>query len=49
VHSFKSITEMTKMHWLGAVMGSASDKGDILKDEKVRKQAFELGKKAATL
>jgi multimeric flavodoxin WrbA len=48
VHSFKSITEMTKMHWLGVVMASASDKGDILKDEKARKQAFVLGRKAAT-
>jgi hypothetical protein len=38
---------MTKMHWLGDVMASASDKGDIIKDEKSKKQAFELGKKAA--
>jgi hypothetical protein len=29
-------------------MTSAADKGDILKDEKARKQAWELGKKAAT-
>jgi hypothetical protein len=48
VHSFKSTAEMTKMKWLGAVMASAGDKGDILKDEKARKQAFELGNKAAT-
>jgi hypothetical protein len=39
---------MTKMHWLGAVMASATVKGDILKDETARKKAFELGKKAAT-
>jgi hypothetical protein len=39
---------MTKMHWLGVVMASAADKGDIIKDEKARKQAFELGRKAAT-
>jgi hypothetical protein len=38
---------MTKMHWLGAVMASASDKGDIIKDKTARKNAFELGKKAA--
>jgi multimeric flavodoxin WrbA len=48
VHSFKSTAEMTKMHWLGAVMASASEKGDIIKDEKLRKQAWELGEKAAS-
>ena len=48
VHSFKSTVEMTKMHWLGDVMTSAADRGDIIKDEKARKQAFELGRKAAT-
>jgi len=48
VHSFKSTADMTKMHWLGAVMASATVKGDILKDETARKKAFELGKKAAT-
>ena len=48
VHSFKLTVEMTKMHWLGAVMASAGDKGDIIKDEKARKQASELGRKAAT-
>jgi multimeric flavodoxin WrbA len=47
VHSFKSTADMTKMNWLGAVMASASAKGDILKDEKARRQAFEFGKKAA--
>jgi multimeric flavodoxin WrbA len=49
VHSFKSTVDMTKLSWLGAVMASASDKGEISKDEKAKKQAFELGKKAATL
>ena len=47
VHSFKSTVEMTKLTWLGVVMTSAADKGDIIKDEKARKQAFELGRKAA--
>ena len=47
VHSFKSTAEMTNLIWLGAVMTSAADKGDILKDEKARKQAWELGKKTA--
>jgi len=48
VHSFKSTVDMTKMQWLGAVMASASDKGDIVKNEAVIQQAFELGKKAVT-
>jgi len=47
VHSFKSTAEMTKLNWIGVVMASASDKGEIIKDENARKQAFELGKKAA--
>lgn len=47
VHSFKSTVDMTKMKWIGAVMASASEKGDIVKDEKSREQAFELGRKAA--
>jgi len=29
-------------------MASAGDKGDILRDDKARKQALELGRKAAT-
>ncbi|MDI6742269.1 MAG: flavodoxin family protein [Smithella sp.] len=47
VHSFKSTVDMTKMKWIGAVMASASEKGDIVRDAKVREQAFELGSKAA--
>ena len=48
VHSFKSTAKMTKLNWLGAVMASANDKGDIIKDETAQNQAWELGKKAAT-
>jgi multimeric flavodoxin WrbA len=47
VHSFKSTVDMTGMHWLGVVMASATDKGDILKDNEAREQAAELGRKAA--
>ena len=47
VRVFKSTAELTKLSWLGAVMTSASDKGEILKDETAKQQAFELGKKAA--
>ena len=48
VHSFKSTVEMTKLTWLGAVMASASDKGDIARDKAALQQAYGLGKKAAT-
>lgn len=47
VHSFKSTVDMTGMHWLGVVMASATDKGDILKDNEARTQAANLGRKAA--
>ncbi|MBN1364152.1 MAG: flavodoxin family protein [Syntrophaceae bacterium] len=49
VHSFKSTVDMTKMCWLGAVMTSGAEKGDIFQDDKARKRAFELGQKAAKL
>ena len=48
VHSFKSTAEMTRMHWLGAVMASAAEKGEIANNETALREAFELGKKAAT-
>jgi len=48
VHSFKSTAEMTKLIWLGAVMTSATNKGDITENEIAMRQAFELGRKAAT-
>lgn len=48
VHSFQSTAEMTQMHWLGAVMTSAAEKGEIANNEKALREAFELGKKAAT-
>ncbi len=48
VHSFKNTVDMTKMSWLGAVMTSANDKGEIVNNETAMKEAFELGKKAAT-
>ena len=48
VHSFKSTVEMTRMHWLGAVMASATEKGEIVDNVPALKEAFELGRKAAT-
>jgi multimeric flavodoxin WrbA len=48
VHSFKSTADMTKLTWLGAVMATANDKGDINENEAALKEAYELGRKAAT-
>ena len=48
VHSFKSTAQMTGMHWLGAVMAAAGDKGEIAQNAKALQEAFDLGKKAAT-
>jgi hypothetical protein len=48
VHSFKSTAEMTKLTWLGSVMASAADKGEIVKNETAIREAYELGRKAAT-
>ena len=48
VYSFKSTVDMTKLIWLGAVMTSANEKGEIANNEKALREAFELGKKAAT-
>ena len=47
VHSFKSTADFTKLKYIGAVMASAAAKGEIAKDEKAKKEAYELGKKAA--
>ncbi|HOG12083.1 MAG: flavodoxin family protein [Smithellaceae bacterium] len=47
VHSFRMTAEMTKMHWLGAVMASASDKGEIKGNGAALREAFDLGKKSA--
>jgi len=48
VHSFKTTADFTKLKWIGTVMASASAKGEIAKNEKAKKQAYELGKKGAT-
>jgi multimeric flavodoxin WrbA len=47
VHSFKTTTDFTKLKWIGAVMASAAAKGEIAKNEKAKREAYELGKKAA--
>ncbi len=49
VHSFKTTVEFTRLRWLGSVMASAGAKGEISKDESAKREAYELGKKGATL
>lgn len=48
IHSFQSTANMTKMHWLGAAMASATAKGEIVNNQKALQDAMELGKRAAT-
>lgn len=48
VLSFKATADMFKLNWQGAVMASASQKGEIADNEKALQESFELGKKAAT-
>ena len=47
VHSFRMTAEMTRLNWLGCVMASATDKGEIAGNEAALSEAFDLGKKAA--
>jgi multimeric flavodoxin WrbA len=46
MHSFKTTVDFTKLRWVGAVMASAGAKGEIARNEKAKKEAYELGKKA---
>ena len=48
VHSFKNTCEFTEFNWLGVVKASAGAKGEIAKNEAAKKEAYNLGKKAAT-
>ena len=47
VHSFKTTSEFARLNWIGVVQASAGAKGEISKNEAIKKRAFELGKKAA--
>jgi multimeric flavodoxin WrbA len=49
VHSFKTTADFTKLKWIGTVQTSASERGEIAKNEKSLKEAYGLGKKATTL
>ncbi len=48
VHSFKNTADFTKLKWIGTVQASAAAKGEIAKDDKAKKEAYNLGKKGAT-
>jgi hypothetical protein len=48
VHSFKSTCEFSGLNFLGAVQASASTKGEIAKNEGIKKRAHELGRKSVT-
>ena len=50
IHVFKKTCEFgNKLIWLGAVRASADVKGEIAKNGKAKKQAYNLGKKGASL
>jgi len=46
VHSFKSTCEFTGLNLYGVVKASASKKGEIEGNEKAKKEAYQIGKKA---
>jgi multimeric flavodoxin WrbA len=48
LHSFKNTADFTKMKWIGAVMASATEKGEIDTNETAKQEAFDLGRLAAT-
>ena len=47
VHSFKNTSDIVRLRWVGVVQASAGSKGEISRNEAVKKKAFGLGKKAA--
>lgn len=48
VHSFKTTADFTKLRWIGVVMASATDKGEIDKNKGAKGEAYDLGRRAAT-
>jgi multimeric flavodoxin WrbA len=45
VHSFKTTCRFSGLTWVGVVQASAAQKGEVEKNEKAKKEAFELGRK----
>jgi multimeric flavodoxin WrbA len=48
VHSFKNTAQFTQMKWFEPVMASATEKGEIARNEAANKEAFDLGRRIAT-
>jgi multimeric flavodoxin WrbA len=47
VHSFKTTSQFTGLKWIGVVQASASRKGEINRNKTAKKEAHDLGRKAA--
>ena len=47
VHSFKTTADFTKLRWIGAVMASATEQGEIAGNEVAQNEAYELGRRAS--
>jgi multimeric flavodoxin WrbA len=47
IHSFKSTSEFSGLNLIGTVRASASAKGEIAKNEAIKKEAYILGRKGA--
>jgi multimeric flavodoxin WrbA len=47
LHSFKTTTDFTKLHWVGVVQASAGKKGEIDGNAEAKQAAYALGSKAA--
>jgi multimeric flavodoxin WrbA len=47
VHSFKTTSQFTGLKWIGVVQASASKKGEINSNKTAKKQAYDMGGKAA--
>ena len=48
VHSFKSTCQFSGLNFIGVVQASASTKGEMAKNEGIKKQAHDLGRKSVT-
>ncbi len=48
VNIFRPTVQFSRLRWIGTVMASAMEKGEISRNEKAQKEAYDLGRKAAT-
>jgi multimeric flavodoxin WrbA len=48
VHSFKNTCQFAGLNLMGMVQASASTKGEVAKNEEIKKQAYDLGKRSVT-